>query len=56
MANALSRVLDDGTVTERAQANRDEVVRAFSLDALVERLDELYRRLLGSTLPSATAR
>lgn len=56
MANALSRVLDDGTVTERAQANRDEVVRAFSLDALVEHLDELYRRLLGSTVPSATAR
>jgi len=56
MANAVSRVLDDATVSARAQAARGEVTRAFSLDALVERIDGLYRRMLESTPPSATAR
>lgn len=56
MANAVSRVLDDATVTERAQTAREEVTRAFSLDALVERIDGLYRQLLESTRSPATAR
>lgn len=56
MANAVSRVLDDATVTERAQTAREEVTRAFSLDALVEHIDGLYRRLLDSTRSPATAR
>ena len=56
MANAVSRVLDDATVAERAQTAREEVTRAFSLDALVEHIDGLYRRLLDSTRSPATAR
>jgi len=56
MADAVSRVLDDATVSERAQNARAEINRAFSLDALVERIDGLYRRLLESTAPPATAR
>jgi glycosyltransferase involved in cell wall biosynthesis len=46
MALALSRVLDDAAVAERAAAAGPEVVRSFSLAALVDRLDELYRDLL----------
>jgi glycosyltransferase involved in cell wall biosynthesis len=48
MALAVSRVLDDATVAERAAAARADVVRAFSLDSLVRRLDQLYVRLLES--------
>jgi glycosyltransferase involved in cell wall biosynthesis len=48
MATAVARVLDDATVAERARAESREVVRAFSLDALVERVDSLYRELLAS--------
>ena len=46
MADAVSRVLDDATIAARAQTAREEVARAFSLDALVERIDDLYLRLL----------
>jgi glycosyltransferase involved in cell wall biosynthesis len=56
MVDAVSQVLDDATVAERAQAAREEVTRAFSLDALVERIDGLYRCLLESTGARATAR
>jgi glycosyltransferase involved in cell wall biosynthesis len=56
MATAVARALDDGAVIERAQTARAEVSRAFSLEALAERVDELYRRLLGSARPFATAR
>jgi glycosyltransferase involved in cell wall biosynthesis len=56
MATALSRVLDDNAVAQRAQTARDDIIRAFSLDALVERIDRLYRRLLEATGPRATAR
>lgn len=48
LANAVARALDDASVRERARAARAEVAQAFSLDALIDRLDELYRRLLGS--------
>ena len=51
MANALAWVLDDRSVTERARAARDDMARAFSLDALVDQIDELYRRLLESRRP-----
>jgi glycosyltransferase involved in cell wall biosynthesis len=56
MANAVSRVLDDATMTERAQTAREEVARAFSLDGLVEHIDGLYRRLLQSKGGRATVR
>jgi glycosyltransferase involved in cell wall biosynthesis len=56
MATAVSRVLDDDAVAERARAARYDMIRAFSLDALVERIDGLYRRLLEATGPRATAR
>lgn len=56
MANAVSRVLDDATMTERAQTAREEVARAFSLDGLVEHIDGLYRRLLQSKGARATVR
>lgn len=46
MASAVSRLLDDATLTERTTAARVEFAQAFSLDALVRRLDELYRRML----------
>lgn len=46
MANALARVLADPSMIGRTPASRDDVSRSFSLDALVRRLDELYRRLL----------
>jgi glycosyltransferase involved in cell wall biosynthesis len=46
MAMAVSRVLDDATLAERARAGSHEVVRDFSLDALVEQVDTLYRQLL----------
>ena len=49
MATAVSRALDDATVADRARASSEEVVRAFSLDMLVERVDTLYRELLGSS-------
>ena len=56
MAAAVSRVLGDASVAERAQTAREEVTRAFSLDSLAERIDRLYRRLLEPTDPRATAR
>jgi glycosyltransferase involved in cell wall biosynthesis len=46
MATAVSRVLDDASAAERALAGSSEVARTFSLEALVRRVDELYRRLL----------
>jgi glycosyltransferase involved in cell wall biosynthesis len=46
MADAVARVLDDTTITGRTRAVSDEVARAFSLDRLVDQIDELYRRLL----------
>jgi glycosyltransferase involved in cell wall biosynthesis len=46
MATALSRVLDDASAAERALAGSSEVARTFSLEALVERVDGLYRGLL----------
>ena len=46
MARVLSRLLDDTTLAERAAAASAEFAQAFSLDALVRRLDELYRRML----------
>lgn len=49
MATAVSRVLDDATVAARARAESRKVVGAFSLDALVERVDTLYRELLART-------
>jgi hypothetical protein len=39
-------VLDDATVAGRAAAAGATVARDFSLEALVSRVDELYRRLL----------
>ena len=48
MALAVSRALDDPSVGERAQAGRDRVSQAFSLDSLVSTIDELYGRLLAS--------
>jgi len=56
MVDAVSRALYDARVTERAQTARENVTRAFSLDALVERVDGLYRRLLAATSPAPTAR
>jgi glycosyltransferase involved in cell wall biosynthesis len=56
MLDAVSRILDDATVADRAQTAREDIVRTFSLDALVERIDGLYRRLLEATGPRATAR
>jgi glycosyltransferase involved in cell wall biosynthesis len=58
MAIAVSRLLDDPTVRERAAATSAEVMRAFALDALVGRVDRLYRRVLGSgtALRQTTAR
>jgi glycosyltransferase involved in cell wall biosynthesis len=47
MAAAVARMLDDPTAGELARAASHEVVRTFSLDALVERVDTLYRQLLG---------
>jgi glycosyltransferase involved in cell wall biosynthesis len=46
MATAVSRLLDDTTLAERAAAASAEFAQAFSLDALVGRVDELYRRML----------
>jgi glycosyltransferase involved in cell wall biosynthesis len=46
MAVAVCSVLDDVTVAERARGGRDAAAGDFSLDALVSRVDELYRRLL----------
>ncbi len=46
MADAIAGVLDDATATTRAAAARGEVARAFSLEALVDRIDALYRDLL----------
>ncbi len=48
MAVALSRLLDDDAAAQRAAAVSTEVARTFSLDALVDRMDELYRGLLES--------
>lgn len=46
MADAISGVLDDGTAATRAAAACSGVARDFSLDALVDRVDGLYRGLL----------
>jgi glycosyltransferase involved in cell wall biosynthesis len=46
MADAIARVLDDATAATRAAAAGAEVARAFSLEALVDRIDGLYRGLL----------
>jgi glycosyltransferase involved in cell wall biosynthesis len=46
MADAVARVLDDAVLADRTQAGRADVARAFSIDALVGRIDELYLRLL----------
>jgi len=46
MAAAISRVLDDAGVASRAAVASAEVARGFSLDALVGRIDGLYRDLL----------
>ena len=46
MARAVSRLLDDATLAERTAAASAEFAQAFSLDALVGRVDELYRRML----------
>ena len=46
MAAAVGEVLDDEALAERAVASQDEVVAEFSLDALVGRLDTLYRAAL----------
>ena len=46
MASSVSRLLDDATVAERASRARTEIAQAFSLEALVRRVDDLYRRML----------
>ena len=46
MADAIARVLDDATAATRAAAAGAEVARAFSLEALVDRIDGVYRDLL----------
>lgn len=46
MADAIARVLDDAGAAARAAAAGAEVARAFSLEALVDRIDGLYRDLL----------
>jgi glycosyltransferase involved in cell wall biosynthesis len=56
LANAVARTLDDASLIERTQAARADVALAFSLDALVERIDELYRGLLDSARARSTAR
>jgi glycosyltransferase involved in cell wall biosynthesis len=48
MARAVWTLLDDVNVANRAAAASADVVRAFSLDSLVRRIDELYRGLLES--------
>jgi glycosyltransferase involved in cell wall biosynthesis len=47
LADAVSHVLADPGVAERAAAGGAESAQAFSLDALVRGIDELYRGLLG---------
>jgi glycosyltransferase involved in cell wall biosynthesis len=51
LAIAIRTVLDDAAITERAAASAASVTRDFSLDALVDRLDQLYRRALSSVPP-----
>jgi glycosyltransferase involved in cell wall biosynthesis len=47
MARAVRALLDDlPAAREAARADRERVIADFSLDALVESLDELYRREL----------
>ena len=46
MAAAISQVLDDAGVASRAVVAGADVARGFSLDALVYRIDGLYRDLL----------
>ncbi len=48
MADAVSRILDDGAAAVRAGTAGAEVARDFSLQTLVGRIDRLYRELLGS--------
>jgi glycosyltransferase involved in cell wall biosynthesis len=51
LAIAIRTVLDDTAITERAADTGASVTRDFSLDALVDRLDQLYRRALSSVPP-----
>ncbi len=47
MASALSRLLDDAALGGADGGGHSlEFAQAFSLDALVDRVDELYRRML----------
>lgn len=46
LASAVSRLLDDAALAERTAAASADFAKAFSLDALVGRVDDLYRRLL----------
>jgi glycosyltransferase involved in cell wall biosynthesis len=55
LALAVAKALDDHTVAARAAAASNEVVRAFSLDGLVDSLDELYRQLLSNLVPRSVS-
>lgn len=46
LADAVLHVLTTPSVAQRAAAGRMESAQAFSLESLVRRIDELYRRLL----------
>ena len=46
MAAAVSAVLDDHQLAQRAAARSRELAEEFSLETLVDRLDSLYRRAL----------
>ena len=48
LADAVSRAIDDPAVAREAAAAAPESAQAFSLDSLVDRIDELYRRLLAT--------
>jgi glycosyltransferase involved in cell wall biosynthesis len=52
LAMAITRVLDDGAIAAHAASGAGEAARAFSLDALVGRVDQLYRRLLIASVPA----
>jgi glycosyltransferase involved in cell wall biosynthesis len=53
LAVAVSKALDDQTVVAQAAGAAGEVARVFSLDGLVDRVDELYRRLLSPQTPGS---
>ena len=46
LVDAVARVLATPAVAERAAAAAGESAQAFSLESLVDHIDELYRRLL----------